>query len=39
MKRLLVSVVALVAALRLAVPAFAQVDGQVIYGSDDRIDL
>lgn len=39
MKRLMVSVVALAAALRLAVPAFAQVDGQVIYGSDDRIDL
>ena len=39
MKRLMVSVVALAAALRLAVPASAQVDGQVIYGSDDRIDL
>lgn len=39
MKRLMVSVVALAAALRLAVPAFAQVDGQVIYGADDRIDL
>lgn len=39
MKRLMVSVVALAAALRLAVPAFAQVDGQVIYGEDDRIDL
>ena len=39
MKRLMVSVVALAAALRLAVPAAAQVDGQVIYGSDDRIDL
>jgi hypothetical protein len=35
----MVSAVALAAALRLAVPAFAQVDGQVIYGSDDRIDL
>ncbi len=39
MKRLMVSAVALAAALRLAVPAAAQVDGQVIYGSDDRIDL
>ncbi len=39
MKRLMVLAVALVAALRLAVPAFAQVDGQVIYGADDRIDL
>ncbi|MDD5304388.1 MAG: serine protease [Elusimicrobia bacterium] len=39
MKRIIVSVVALAAALRLAVPAAAQVDGQVIYGSDDRIDL
>ncbi len=39
MKRLMVSVVALAAALRLAVPAYAQVDGQVIYGADDRIDL
>ena len=39
MKRLLVTVVALAAALRVAAPAFAQVDGQVIYGSDDRIDV
>ncbi len=39
MKRIIVSAVALAAALRLAVPASAQVDGQVIYGSDDRIDL
>jgi V8-like Glu-specific endopeptidase len=39
MKRIIVSVVALAAALRLAVPAAAQVDGQVIYGTDDRIDL
>jgi len=39
MKRLMVSAVALAAALRLAVPAAAQLDGQVIYGSDDRIDL
>ena len=39
MKRLMVLAVAVAAALRLAVPAFAQVDGQVIYGSDDRIDL
>jgi len=39
MKRVLVTCAALLAAIRLAVPAFAQVDGQVIYGSDDRIDI
>lgn len=39
MKRLMVSAIALAAALRLAVPAYAQIDGQVIYGEDDRIDL
>ena len=39
MKRLMVSAVAIAAVLRLAVPAAAQVDVQVIYGSDDRIDL
>lgn len=39
MKRLMVTAVVFAAALRLAVPAAAQVDGQVIYGSDDRIDL
>lgn len=39
MKRVLMTCVALIAAGRLAVPASAQVDGQVIYGSDDRIDL
>jgi len=39
MKRIIVSAIALAAALRLAVPAVAQVDGQVIYGTDDRIDL
>jgi hypothetical protein len=39
MKRSIVSAAIIAAALRLAAPAFAQVDGQVIYGSDDRIDL
>lgn len=40
MKRLMIaSAVALAAVLARAVPAAAQVDGQVIYGSDDRIDL
>ncbi len=39
MKRIIRSAAALAAALRLAVPAAAQIDGQVIYGSDDRIDL
>jgi len=39
MKRLMVLAAAFAAALRLAAPAFAQVDGQVIYGADDRIDL
>ena len=39
MKRVLVTCAALLAAVRLAAPACAQVDGQVIYGSDDRIDL
>jgi hypothetical protein len=39
MKRLMVTAAVVSAALRLAVPAFAQVDGQVIYGSDDRIDV
>ena len=39
MKRLMVLAVTFATALRLAVPAFAQVDGQVIYGDDDRIDL
>ncbi|MEK7390044.1 MAG: serine protease [Elusimicrobiota bacterium] len=38
-KRIVVSVVAIVAALRLALPVRAQVDSEVIYGSDDRIDL
>lgn len=35
MKRLML----LAAALVVAAPVFAQVDGQVIYGADDRIDL
>lgn len=39
MKRVLMTCAALLAAGRLAVPASAQVDGQVIYGSDDRIDV
>ena len=39
MKRVLVTCAALLAAVRLAVPAYAEVDGQVIYGSDDRIDI
>ena len=39
MKRLMITAAVIAAALRLATPAFAQVDGQVIYGSDDRIDL
>lgn len=39
MKRILATCAALVAALRLAAPASAQVHGKVIYGSDDRIDL
>ena len=39
MKRIMTTVLALAAALRLAVPASAQVEGQVIYGSDDRIDV
>lgn len=37
MKRLMITAVVLAAALRLT--ASAQVEGQVIYGSDDRIDL
>ncbi|UPT74636.1 MAG: serine protease [Elusimicrobiota bacterium] len=37
MKRLMITAAVLAAALRLT--ASAQVDGQVIYGSDDRIDL
>jgi hypothetical protein len=32
-------VFALAAVLRLAAPALAQVEGQVIYGDDDRIDV
>lgn len=39
MKRVLMTCAALLAAGRLALPACAQVDGEVIYGSDDRIDL
>lgn len=39
MKRLVIIAAVVAAALRLAAPAFAQVDGQVIYGSDDRIDV
>ncbi len=39
MKTTTMSAAALAAALSLAVPAVAQVDGQVIYGSDGRIDL
>lgn len=40
MKKFLVTTTAvLAAALCLAAPVMAQVDGQVIYGSDDRIDL
>lgn len=39
MKRILATCAALIAALRLAAPAAAQVHGQVIYGSDDRIDI
>jgi hypothetical protein len=40
MKKSIVVAAAVAAALRLAAPAAAQeVDGQVIYGSDDRIDL
>ena len=39
MKRAIVLVVTLAAALRLAAPAAAQVNGEVIYGADDRIDL
>lgn len=39
MKRFIISAIVLAAALRLAIPAAAQVDEQVIYGSDDRIDL
>jgi len=33
------SLVITAALAAMAVPAFAQVDGQVIYGADDRIDL
>src|SRR4051812_44245114 len=39
MKTVTTFAVALLAAARLALPAAAQVDGQVVYGSDDRIDL
>ncbi len=39
MKRLMVTAAVVAAALRAAAPACAQVDGQVIYGSDDRIDV
>ncbi|MFI5347758.1 MAG: trypsin-like serine peptidase [Elusimicrobiota bacterium] len=39
MKRILATCAALIAAVRLAAPANAQVHGKVIYGSDDRIDL
>lgn len=39
MKRILATCAALVAALRLAAPASAQVSGKVVYGSDDRIDV
>ena len=39
MKRILATCAALLAAVRLAAPANAQVHGKVIYGSDDRIDL
>lgn len=39
MKRLVIIAAAVAAVLRLAAPAAAQVDGQVIYGSDDRIDV
>ncbi|MEK7382323.1 MAG: trypsin-like peptidase domain-containing protein, partial [Elusimicrobiota bacterium] len=39
MKRVLVTCATLLSAIRLAAPASAQMDGQVIYGSDDRIDI
>ena len=40
MRKVVVSAAVLAAAALLsAAPAAAQVDGQVIYGSDDRIDL
>jgi hypothetical protein len=39
MKRILTVCAALIAAVRLASPAAAQVHEKVIYGSDDRIDL
>ncbi|MBI3565484.1 MAG: trypsin-like peptidase domain-containing protein [Elusimicrobia bacterium] len=39
MKKLMAACAVLLAAARLAVPAAAQVSGQVIYGDDDRIDL
>jgi V8-like Glu-specific endopeptidase len=39
MKMLIATCAALIAAVRLAAPADAQIHGKVIYGSDDRIDL
>lgn len=39
MKKLMAACAVLLTAARLAVPAAAQVSGQVIYGEDDRIDL
>lgn len=39
MKQVLAVCAVLVVAMRLAVPAAAQPDGDVIYGPDDRIDL
>ncbi|HAZ07251.1 MAG TPA: serine protease [Elusimicrobia bacterium] len=39
MKRLLTVCAAALAAARLAAPAAAQVNGKVIYGRDDRIDV
>ncbi|MDE2511605.1 MAG: trypsin-like peptidase domain-containing protein [Elusimicrobia bacterium] len=39
MKRLLATCAALLAAVRLAAPANAQMHGKVVYGSDDRIDV
>lgn len=39
MKKLMTACAVLLAAARLAAPAAAQVQGQVIYGDDDRIDI